>query len=177
MFISVLELFWSKTDHYTCIITVLEQDRLSCVYNVCINICTRFLCMHNTLVHAQHSCACTGPGNPGARDQARGQGPGLGPKKAAGPVPGPGPLPFWVPGPWVPWPRACTRVLCLHKRSLVYAQEILLCEYKRSHVNTRDSLVYTQEISSVYTGDFLCIIHKRISCDYARCLLCIHKSF
>ena len=27
--------------------------------------CTRFLCMHNTLVHAQHSCACTG----GARAQ------------------------------------------------------------------------------------------------------------
>ena len=45
--------------------------------------CTRFWCMRNTLVHAQRSCACTGPGNPMARDQARGQGPGLGPKKAA----------------------------------------------------------------------------------------------
>ena len=29
--------------------------------------CTRFLCMHNTLVHAQHSCACTG----GARAQGQ----------------------------------------------------------------------------------------------------------
>ena len=34
---------------------------------------------------------------------------------------------FWVPGPWGPWPRACTRVLCMHKRSLVYTQEIFLC--------------------------------------------------
>ena len=34
---------------------------------------------------------------------------------------------FWVPGPWGPWPRACTRVLCMHERSLVYTQEILLC--------------------------------------------------
>ena len=52
---------------------------------------------------------------------------GQGPKKGAGPVPGPGPRFFWVPGPWGPWPRACTRVLCMHKRSLVYTQEILLC--------------------------------------------------
>ena len=36
--------------------------------------CTTLLCMHD-----KHSCACTGPGNPGARDQARGQRPGLGP--------------------------------------------------------------------------------------------------
>ena len=26
----------------------------------------RSLCMHKILVHAQHSCACSGPGNPGA---------------------------------------------------------------------------------------------------------------
>ena len=71
---------------------------------------TRFLCMHKVLVHAQHSCACTGPGNAGARDQSRGQGPGLGPKKAAGPVPGAGPL--------------RTRVLCMHK-NLVHAHKNL----------------------------------------------------
>ena len=34
--------------------------------------CTRFSCMHNTLVHAQHSCACTG----GARAQGQGPRPG-----------------------------------------------------------------------------------------------------
>ena len=38
----------------------------------------------------------------------------------------PGPRPLWVSGPWGPWPRACTRVLCMHKRSLVYTQEILV---------------------------------------------------
>ena len=38
---------------------------------------------------------------------------------------------FWVPGPWGPWPRACTRVLCMHKRSLVYTQEILLCIHNK----------------------------------------------
>ena len=51
----------------------------------------RFLCMHKILVHAQHSCACTTL----LCMHWRGQGPGLGPKKAAGPVPGPGPLPFY----------------------------------------------------------------------------------
>ena len=40
---------------------------------------------------------------------------------------GPAQLPLWVPGPWVPWPRACTRVLCMHKRSLVYTQLFLFC--------------------------------------------------
>ena len=30
------------------------------------------LCIHKrSLVHAQHSCACSGPGNPGARDPKR----------------------------------------------------------------------------------------------------------
>ena len=72
------------------------------------------LCIHKrSLAHAQHSC--------------RGQGP----KKGRWPVPGPGPRLFWVPGPWGPWPRACTRVLCMHKRSLVYTQEILLCIHNK----------------------------------------------
>ena len=79
------------------------------------------LCIHKrSLVHAQHSCTCSGPGNPGARAQ-KGRGPGLGPAQAH----------FLDPGPWVPWPRACTRVLCMHKRALVYTQEILLCIHNK----------------------------------------------
>ena len=91
------------------------------------------LCIHKRFLgHAQHSCACSGPGNPGARAQ-KGRGPGLGPAQA----------PFLGPGPWVPWPRASTRVLCMHKRSHVYTQEILLCVHvvtksqpRRNHVET-----------------------------------------
>ena len=56
---------------------------------------------------------------------------GQGPKKGAVQGPGPAQRLFWVPGPWGPWPRACTRVLCLHKRSLVYTQEILLCIHSK----------------------------------------------
>ena len=59
---------------------------------------------------------------------------GQGPKEAAVQGLGPAQLPLWVPGPWVSWPRPCTRVLCMHKRSLVYAQEILLCMHNRSLV-------------------------------------------
>ena len=65
---------------------------------------SRFLCMHNTLVHAQHSCACTG----GARDQGR------------------DPLFVWVPALGPGPSSACTRVLRMHK-SVVHAQESCAC--------------------------------------------------
>ena len=75
--------------------------------------CTRFLRMRNTLVHAQHSFACTG----GARDQCRD------PNKAlaqAGP-----PSLFVGSRPWSLAPPvhaqeccACTRTLCMHKNRL-----------------------------------------------------------
>jgi len=54
-----------------------------------------------------------------------------GPNKGAVQGLGPAQRLFWVPGPWGPWPRACTRVLCMHKRSLVYTQEILLCIHNK----------------------------------------------
>jgi len=79
------------------------HKRISCVY-------TRdLLCMHNTLVRAL----------------------GQGPKKSAVKGPGPAQRLFWVPGPWGPWPRACTRVMCMHKRSFVYTQMILLCIHNK----------------------------------------------
>ncbi len=56
--------------------------------------CTRFLCMHKILVHAQHSCACTTL----LCMHWRGQGPRPGPKKKQPPRVGP-----------------CTRILCMHK--------------------------------------------------------------
>ena len=77
--------------------------------------CTRFLCMHNTLVHALE-----GPG-PKAGTQK---------KERRGPARG-GAL-FWVPalgpGPSSACTRvcACTRVLCMHK-NLVHAQEFCAC--------------------------------------------------
>ena len=79
------------------------HKRISCVY-------TRdLLCMHNTLVHALGQ----GP-----------QGPGTQKRRWAGPRP-------WTAPFLGPWPRACTRVLCMHKRSLVYTQEILLCIHNK----------------------------------------------
>ena len=81
--------------------------------------CTRFLCMHNTLVYAQHSCACTTL----LSMHWRGQGPRPGPKNKRCQVWRGGVAFFcWVlalsPGP----SSACTRVLCMHK-SVVHAQE------------------------------------------------------
>ena len=74
---------------------------------------SKFLCMHKILVHAQHSCACTG----GARAQGRD------PTKSSRPGPDQGRFFVWVPA-LVPGPfSACTGVLCMHK-SVVYAQEI-----------------------------------------------------
>ena len=74
------------------------------------------LCIHKrSLVHAQHSCACSGPGTPGARD----------PKKALGRSQA-WPRGFWALVPGFPGQehaqecRACTRdLLCTHKRFLL----------------------------------------------------------
>ena len=83
--------------------------------------CTRSLCMHKILVHAQHSCACTTL----LCMHWRGQGPRRGPiKKTA--APGRTRGCFFV-GALVPGPSsACTRVLCMHK-SIVHAQESCAC--------------------------------------------------
>ena len=59
--------------------------------------CTRFLCMHKILVHAQHSCACTTL----LCMHWRGQGPRLGPKKEQ------------------PRVCACTGILCMHKNLVI----------------------------------------------------------
>ena len=105
-----------------------------------------FVYTKESLVYTQEiSCArttllCSGPGNPGAIPQ-KGRGPGLGPAQA----------PFLGPGPWVPWPRACTRVLCMHKRSLVYTQEILLCIHKRLLVHESSSIIINHHQSSSIT--------------------------
>ena len=76
---------------------------------------TRISCVYTrSLVHTQHSCACSGPGNPEARAQ----------QKALGPVPGPGRAHFG-PSPLGSLAQS------MHK-SVVHAQEI-------SCVYTRDS--------------------------------------
>ena len=79
--------------------------------------CTRFLCMHNTLVHAQHSCACTG----GARAQGRD------PKKSSRPGPDLRQCFCWVPALGPGPSSACTRVLCMHK-NIVHAIFISMVE-------------------------------------------------
>ena len=93
--------------------------------------CTRFLCMHKILVHAQHSCACTTL----LCMHWKGQGPRPGPKQKAPPRAGPA-APFSLGPGHDPWPLqcmhkivvhaqeccACTKVLCMHK-NLVHAQE------------------------------------------------------
>ena len=60
--------------------------------------------MHNTLVHAQHSCACTA----GARDQGRD------PTKKQPPQAGPAAAFYWVLALVPGRSSACTRVLCMH---------------------------------------------------------------
>ena len=72
------------------------------------------LCIHKrSPVHAQHSCACSGPGTPGARD----------PKKARSRARDWPSAFFGSLAPGVPGPEhgqeccACTRdLLCIHKR-------------------------------------------------------------
>ena len=72
------------------------------------------LCIHKrSLVHAQHSCACSGPGTPGARD----------PEKARSRAWDRPSAFFGSLDPGVPCPEhaqeccACTRdLLCIHKR-------------------------------------------------------------
>ena len=101
--------------------------------------CPRFLCMHNTLVHAQHSCACTG----GARAQ------GGYPKRAlaqAGP-----PALFLGPG-LGPWPLqcmhksvahaqeccACTIILCMHK-NLILSYYIIILLYHHLYYSQKNT--------------------------------------
>ena len=68
-----------------------QMTRFLCMHKI--------LCMHSTLVHAQHSCAC------------------------------PGRLIFvWVPALGPGPSSACTRVLCMHK-NLVHAQESYIIIY------------------------------------------------
>ena len=140
-----MEMFQSNIYYYVRIKGyIVSTQEISCIYrrDSCVHTrdscaCTRFLCMHKILAHAQHSCACTTllcmhwarePRGQGPSHGPGCQGPGLGPKKAAGPVPGPGPLPFWVPGLGPGPSSACTRVLCMHK-SVVHAQKS--CAYTR----------------------------------------------
>ena len=96
-----------------------STNRQTCPYSCA---CTRSLCVHKILVHAQDSCACTTllcMHN----TLVHAQEPGLGPKKGAGPGPGTGPAPFLDPRPGS---CACTKVLCMHK-SVVHAQESCAC--------------------------------------------------
>ena len=109
-------------------LTMIDDDsctrNLLCIHKRIFCVYTRdLLCMHNTLMLW-------------AREP---RGLGLGLAQA----------PFWVPGPWVPLPRACTRVLCMHKRSLVYTQEILLCIHKRFLVHESSSIIINHHQSSL----------------------------
>ena len=79
------------------------------------------------------------------------RGPGLGPAQAL----------FLGCGPWVPWLRACTRVLCMHKRSLVYTQEILLCIHKKSHK-------YTNFVINTHYLIFRCLFCRKKNSRRAR---------
>ena len=82
--------------------------------------CTRFSCMHNTLVHTQHSCACSGPDNPGARDPKRARSRAWDRPSAL----------FGSLAPGFPGPEHA-RECCACTRFLVYTQEIPLCIHKR----------------------------------------------
>ena len=106
------------------IMLVCKNKRVYCA-------CTRFLCMQKILVHAQHSCACTG----GARDQGRDQ-----QNNAAGPARGGC---FFVGSGLGPWPLqcmhksavhaqeccACTRILCMHKNLILSYYIIIILSY------------------------------------------------
>ena len=89
------------------------------------------LCIHKrSLVHAQHSRACSGPGNPGARD----------PKRQLGRSQALDRCLFGSLAPGVPGPGhaqeccACTRdLLCIHNRSFcVYTSDFLCMNHYQS---------------------------------------------
>ena len=110
--------------------------------------CTRFLCMHNTLVHAQHFCACTG----GAWDQGRD------PKKSSRGS-GPGRLLFLGTKPWALAPPvhaqeccACTGILCMHK-NLVHAQYTFLFLHNKYCSETFHTRLRIFSFSYTYTVD------------------------
>ena len=127
-----------------------------------------------SLVYTQEiSCACTTLlCMLWARDP-RGQGP----KKGAGPVPGPGPRLFWVPGPWGPRPRACTRVLCMHKRSLVYTQEILLCTRNKCILTLSYFLIILIIIYPLVQHISLTTYNPSVVLTYILLLHIVHPSF
>ena len=101
---------------------VSEQYLSLCKNKTVYCACTRFLCMHKILVHAQHSCACTTL----FCLHWRGQGPSPGPKNSSCPGPDPRLLFGWVPALGPGPSSACTRVLCMHK-SVVHAQASCAC--------------------------------------------------
>ena len=115
-----------------------------------------------SLVHAQEiSCACTTLlCMLWARDP-RGQGPKKGSVQGLGPAQ----RLFWVLGPWGPWPRACTRVLRMHKRSLVHTQEILLCIHNKCililsyHIIILYYLIYYYNILLLYGYNIIFLCH------------------
>ena len=127
---------------------VSEQYSLLCRNKLVDCACTRFLCMHEILVHAQHSCACTTL----LCMHWRGQGPRPGPnKKAAAPGPDPRLLFCWVPA-LVPGPySACTRVLCMYT-SVVHAREScactrILCMHKKlEHAQESHNILFHSQI-------------------------------
>ena len=76
-----------------------HAQEISCVYTKESLVCTQEI-----------PCACTTLLCMLWAREPRGQGP-----KRARPGPGTGPSALFGPCPWVPWPRACTRALCMHK--------------------------------------------------------------
>ena len=100
------------------------------------------LCIHRrSLVHAQHSCACTTFLWPGTQ-------------KWRGPGPGTGPAPFL--GPWrLQECCACTRdLLCIHKRFFrVYTINVMrnyvkLCETMRNYAKLCETMKIGRPIPS-----------------------------
>ena len=140
------------------------------------NTCTRFLCMHKILVHAQHSCACTtllcmhnalvhALEEPGTKVGTQQKSAGSGPGRLLFLGPGLGPLPLQCMHKSVVHAQercACTRILCMHKDLVPKNKPLLLGRCAASGGFCSGKMASRKTIMRIYEkiDVFICFIRN-----------------